>query len=126
VAVPKHPFQLFANEGAAEKQTQSPERQGVVDFIFENAILRAIGNNAMVVAPMPERALYLHIAELLARFEIAMLRDPTSPDTARPHLQDDAAIFDASSVFEDAYTLPWRREPFECTRLTMPVENGVR
>jgi hypothetical protein len=125
VAVIEQALEFAANEPSGQQLAKPAKRELVDDFVFEETGFGAVGKESVGMFPTAKRAAHLHIAELAAGDNVAVLGYPQKPERADPE-SDLRAVFDFAGAPDDAHFLPGLREPFERSRFSVPAENSFR
>jgi len=117
----EHLFKFAADEPARYPSSEKTEREGVFQFIFEEARRWAVRFKRMRMFPIGEWTGHLDITEIAALFVVLMFRNPALAKGPPPKPEHDARPALDSARFLDHFDVFARcRETFERIRQGMP------
>lgn len=120
-------LKLAAGEPTAKRMADPPERQLVLNAVFEPASPPSIGNEPVGVLPAVEGTMNHDIAKLPAGLKIAMLERPANREWSDVDSKCSArTIREAGRGIDNFQLFPRRRQPFKRVRLGMPLEKFLR
>src|SRR5579883_115351 len=113
---------------AAKNLPEPPKREFVPHTVFQPTAGRAFRDEAVRMLPSRKRTGYHHVPKHPSRLAIPVLRNPILRNWAQRHAQRHprARLLDPTGSRHHFGLFPWRRQPFQCARLSVKPVNLFR